>query len=43
MSEGKIVEQGEVQSILENPQHTYTQTLLAAAPSFHDMRQGGLV
>ncbi|AHF01177.1 microcin C ABC transporter ATP-binding protein YejF [Thiomicrospira aerophila AL3] len=41
MSEGKIVEQGDVQSILENPQHTYTQTLLAAAPSFHDMRQGG--
>lgn len=40
MSEGKIVEQGDVQSILENPQHTYTQTLLAAAPSFHDMRQG---
>lgn len=41
MSEGKIVEQGDVQSILENPQHSYTQTLLAAAPSFHDMRQGG--
>ncbi|SFR49614.1 ABC transporter ATP-binding protein [Thiomicrospira sp. ALE5] len=40
MSEGKIVEQGDVQTILENPQHTYTQTLLAAAPSFHDMRQG---
>lgn len=39
MSEGRIVEQGEVQTILENPQHTYTQTLLAAAPSFHDMRQ----
>ncbi|WP_044413176.1 ABC transporter ATP-binding protein [Thiomicrospira microaerophila] len=43
MSEGKIVEQGEVQSILENPQHHYTQTLLAAAPSFHDMRQGAKV
>jgi len=26
-----------VQSILENPQHTYTQTLLAAAPSFHQV------
>lgn len=39
MSEGKIVEQGDVQSILENPQHQYTQTLLAAAPSFHDIRQ----
>ncbi|UQB43081.1 ABC transporter ATP-binding protein [Thiomicrospira microaerophila] len=40
MSEGKIVEQGDVRTILESPQHTYTQTLLAAAPSFHDMRQG---
>jgi len=38
MSEGKIVEQGDVQSILENPQHSYTQTLLAAAPSFHEMQ-----
>ena len=38
MSEGRIVEQGEVQSILENPQHHYTQTLLAAAPSFHDIQ-----
>jgi peptide/nickel transport system ATP-binding protein len=37
MSQGKIVEQGDVQSILENPQHTYTQTLLAAAPRFHDI------
>ena len=38
MSQGKIVEQGDVQSVLQNPQHTYTQTLLAAAPSFHDIQ-----
>lgn len=34
MSQGKIVEQGEVKTVLENPQHPYTQALLAAAPSF---------
>jgi peptide/nickel transport system ATP-binding protein len=33
MNQGKIVEIGETQTIFTNPQHPYTQTLLAAAPS----------
>ncbi|MGB6977262.1 MAG: dipeptide ABC transporter ATP-binding protein [Gammaproteobacteria bacterium] len=32
MREGKIVEQGEVQQILNNPAHPYTQHLLACVP-----------
>ena len=32
MKAGKIVELGSAQSIFTNPQHPYTQTLLAAAP-----------
>ncbi|MCF6206440.1 MAG: ATP-binding cassette domain-containing protein [Sulfurovum sp.] len=32
MKEGRIVEQGTTQSVMQNPQHPYTQTLLAAAP-----------
>jgi peptide/nickel transport system ATP-binding protein len=32
MKEGKIVEQGLVEEVMENPQHPYTQTLLASAP-----------
>ena len=32
MKEGKIVEQGSVEDVMENPQHPYTQTLLKAAP-----------
>ena len=33
MTEGKIVEAGETQSIFSNPQHAYTQKLLDAEPS----------
>ena len=33
MNQGKIVEIGETQKIFTNAQHSYTQTLLAAAPS----------
>ena len=33
MKEGKIVEQGCVQSIMKNPQHEYTQALLNSAPA----------
>jgi peptide/nickel transport system ATP-binding protein len=32
MKDGKIVEQGSVESIMKNPQHPYTQQLLNSAP-----------
>ena len=32
MKDGKIVEQGRTQQIMENPQHEYTQALLKAVP-----------
>ena len=32
MQQGKIIEQGEMKQVLSNPQHTYTQKLLAAVP-----------
>ena len=32
MTEGRIVEQGETQNIFDQPQHSYTQHLLAAEP-----------
>ena len=32
MKEGKIVEQGSVVDVMENPQHAYTQKLLESAP-----------
>jgi peptide/nickel transport system ATP-binding protein len=32
MQRGQIVEQGMIKDVFVNPQHAYTQTLLAAAP-----------
>jgi len=32
MKEGKIVEQGLVEDVMQNPQHAYTVKLLASAP-----------
>jgi len=32
MNAGRIVELGSTQEIFTNPQHSYTQTLLQAAP-----------
>ena len=34
MNSGKIVEQGKTEEIFNHPQHSYTQTLLNAAPQF---------
>jgi ABC-type glutathione transport system ATPase component len=33
MREGKLVEEGETQAVLQRPQHAYTQALVAAVPS----------
>jgi len=33
MNAGKIVEQGETESVFQNPQHPYTQQLITAAPN----------
>ncbi|MBL4872483.1 MAG: ABC transporter ATP-binding protein [Rhodobacteraceae bacterium] len=36
MKAGKIVEYGETEDVFTNPQHDYTKTLIAAAPSLQD-------
>ncbi len=36
MKAGKIVEYGETEDVFTNPQHEYTKTLIAAAPSLKD-------
>lgn len=38
MSQGRIVETGPALEILQDPQHPYTQKLVAAAPSLHARR-----
>ncbi|WP_417586357.1 ABC transporter ATP-binding protein [Pararhodobacter oceanensis] len=38
MKAGEIVEQGETEAVFSNPQHPYTQSLLAAAPQLPDMK-----
>ncbi|WP_460797727.1 ABC transporter ATP-binding protein [Microbacterium sp. GXF0217] len=38
MHRGKVVEQGPAKQILENPQHSYTQSLVHAAPSVAAVR-----
>ena len=37
MKAGRIVEQGDTQTLFETPQHPYTQTLIAAAPVLPDV------
>jgi peptide/nickel transport system ATP-binding protein/glutathione transport system ATP-binding protein len=37
MYKGEVVEEGPVREILDNPQHSYTQALLAAVPKLGDM------
>ncbi len=39
MKEGKIVEHGSVVTVMENPQHAYTQTLLESAPKLLKMKE----
>jgi len=38
MKEGKIVEQGSVENVMENPQHPYTKKLLQSAPKLPNLR-----
>lgn len=38
MHRGRVVEQGPARQILENPQHSYTKSLVAAAPSVAAVR-----
>ncbi|MEJ6404206.1 ABC transporter ATP-binding protein [Yoonia sp. 2307UL14-13] len=37
MQAGKIVEQGETEAVFTNPQHPYTETLIAAAPTLPEL------
>lgn len=39
LSEGRVVEQGDVEDVLVNPQHPYTQQLLADVPDIEHKRQ----
>ncbi len=39
MQAGKIIEQGETETVFANPQYRYTQTLIAAAPQLPKLAQ----
>ena len=39
MKDGKIVEAGRAEDILQRPQHAYTQALLAAVPRVGSLRR----
>jgi aldehyde dehydrogenase (NAD+) len=41
MKDGKIVEQGETETVFRNPQHPYTQKLVAATPSLEAACRAG--
>lgn len=38
---GRLVEQGNVEEVMRNPMHPYTQGLLSAVPSIESAREGG--
>ena len=42
MQAGRIVEQGETEQVFSDPQHSYTQTLIAAAPRLPEIGQGAV-
>jgi ABC-type dipeptide/oligopeptide/nickel transport system ATPase component len=39
MYEGRIVEQGDVETVLENPKHAYTRELIACIPRLGEKRR----
>jgi peptide/nickel transport system ATP-binding protein len=41
MLDGQVVEEGDADTILADPQHAYTRTLIASIPGGHGVGSGG--